>query len=53
MIFRLVLPVTWAAARHRRQGPRSRCFYCVTPRARAQTRSVSAAEVAIVCKCPR
>jgi len=36
-------------ARHRRQRPRWRCFYCVTPRAKAQTRSRRRGAVAV---CP-
>ena len=36
------------SARHHRQGPRSRCFQCVTPRARAQTLELGVAALVIV-----
>jgi hypothetical protein len=39
-------------ARHRRQRPRSRCFYCVAPRAQAQTPNLGVPRLVIVRQCP-
>jgi len=44
--------VSWAASPPPLAGSALAFLYCVTPRARAQTRSVNAAQVAIACQCP-